>query len=151
MTNTATDKPIRTVCFGATGFHPDIDRMPPIPDIGDEQACAEFKAAEQQQKSALSEADLAEDAKELITDAANHWCYGVYACMCGAIVKAFDFAIDDDEIAHTCRHCHERLLAIELYRGEAMRPPICEECGVNRSDPPSKLCPGCQAYQEHQR
>jgi rubrerythrin len=32
------------------------------------------------------------------------------------------------------------------------RPPLCEECGIiNRSDPPSKLCPGCQAYAEHQR
>lgn len=27
---------------------------------------------------------------------------------------------------------------------------ICEECGVNLRDPPSKLCPGCQAYKEHQ-
>lgn len=31
------------------------------------------------------------------------------------------------------------------------RPPICEGCGKNRSDPPSPLCPGCQAYQEHQQ
>jgi hypothetical protein len=31
------------------------------------------------------------------------------------------------------------------------RPPMCEGCGVNRSDPPSRLCPGCQAYQDHQR
>lgn len=30
------------------------------------------------------------------------------------------------------------------------RPPICEGCFANRSDPPSKLCPGCQAYKEHQ-
>ena len=30
------------------------------------------------------------------------------------------------------------------------RPPLCEGCGVNRADPPSKLCPGCQAYQEPQ-
>lgn len=27
---------------------------------------------------------------------------------------------------------------------------LCEGCGINRFDPPSKLCPGCQAYQEHQ-
>jgi len=31
------------------------------------------------------------------------------------------------------------------------RPPVCEGCGKNRSDPPSKLCPGCQAYRDHQR
>lgn len=30
-------------------------------------------------------------------------------------------------------------------------PPWCEECGSYRSDPPSKLCPGCQAYGDHQR
>lgn len=30
-------------------------------------------------------------------------------------------------------------------------PPMCEECDKFRSDPPSKLCPGCQAYWEHQR
>jgi hypothetical protein len=26
----------------------------------------------------------------------------------------------------------------------------CEECGTHWADPPSKLCPGCQAYREHQ-
>lgn len=30
------------------------------------------------------------------------------------------------------------------------RPPKCEGCGVNRSDPPSPLCVGCQAYRDHQ-
>lgn len=31
-------------------------------------------------------------------------------------------------------------------------PPWCEECGSDRSEnPPSKLCPGCQAYRDHQR
>ena len=27
--------------------------------------------------------------------------------------------------------------------------PVCEECGVYRADPPSKICVGCQAYREH--
>ncbi len=27
--------------------------------------------------------------------------------------------------------------------------PLCEECFKYYSDPPSKLCPGCQAYKEH--
>ncbi len=27
----------------------------------------------------------------------------------------------------------------------------CESCGKFPSDPPSHLCPGCEAYQEHQR
>jgi Holliday junction resolvase len=30
------------------------------------------------------------------------------------------------------------------------KPAICEGCGASRADPPSKLCPGCQAYREHQ-
>ena len=28
-------------------------------------------------------------------------------------------------------------------------PPLCDECGVNRADPPSNVCPGCEAYREH--
>lgn len=32
-----------------------------------------------------------------------------------------------------------------------VKPPICDECGENYADPPSKLCPGCQAYREHQQ
>jgi len=36
-------------------------------------------------------------------------------------------------------------------RRDPSRPPMCEECGVYRSDPPSKLCVGCEAYREHQR
>lgn len=35
--------------------------------------------------------------------------------------------------------------------GKINRPPICEGCGHYLSDPPSLLCVGCQAYQEHQR
>lgn len=27
----------------------------------------------------------------------------------------------------------------------------CAECGTNWADPPSTLCPGCEAYREHQR
>lgn len=26
---------------------------------------------------------------------------------------------------------------------------ICADCGINRADPPSPLCPGCEAYQGH--
>lgn len=38
----------------------------------------------------------------------------------------------------------------ELER-KPKKPLICESCGVNRADPPSKLCSGCQAYREHQQ
>lgn len=27
----------------------------------------------------------------------------------------------------------------------------CIECGTNFADPPSKVCPGCEAYREHTR
>lgn len=30
-------------------------------------------------------------------------------------------------------------------------PDKCIDCGENYADPPSKLCPGCQAYREHQQ
>ncbi len=30
-------------------------------------------------------------------------------------------------------------------------PAKCIECGTNYADPPSKLCLGCEAYQEHTR
>ena len=28
-------------------------------------------------------------------------------------------------------------------------PKLCEDCGKNWADWPSKLCPGCEAYREH--
>jgi len=43
---------------------------------------------------------------------------------------------------------HFARFIVDLYR---RLPPICSVCGVNRADPPSRLCPGCQAYAEHQR
>lgn len=33
--------------------------------------------------------------------------------------------------------------------GEADAPAICDECGKYPADPPSRLCPGCQAYRDH--
>jgi hypothetical protein len=36
-----------------------------------------------------------------------------------------------------------------LNRGKQRRKR-CVECGVNWSDPPSRLCPGCEAYRDHQ-
>jgi hypothetical protein len=29
------------------------------------------------------------------------------------------------------------------------RPRVCEECGQNPADAPSRLCVGCDAYREH--
>lgn len=41
----------------------------------------------------------------------------------------------------------ERLVALSSDDGKV----LCEECGVYPADLPSKICPGCEAYQEHQR
>ena len=37
-------------------------------------------------------------------------------------------------------------------KGAARKPRRvrCAECGKYYADPPSRLCPGCEAYQEHQ-
>jgi hypothetical protein len=34
---------------------------------------------------------------------------------------------------------------------ESVRRRRCTECGQHWADPPSTLCPGCQAYVEHQQ
>lgn len=31
------------------------------------------------------------------------------------------------------------------------KPMLCDGCLDNYADPPSDLCPGCQAYREHQQ
>lgn len=42
----------------------------------------------------------------------------------------------------------------EVWKRRAMepkpQPARCAECDRYYADPPSKLCPGCQAYREHQ-
>lgn len=38
-------------------------------------------------------------------------------------------------------------VASNEYEPEAQE---CEGCDTNMADPPSKLCPGCQAYRDHQ-
>lgn len=41
-------------------------------------------------------------------------------------------------------------LIFEGYKVEPMSPLRCEGCDQNFADPPSKLCPGYQAYRDHQ-
>ena len=53
-------------------------------------------------------------------------------------------------------HFQSRLAAIEgrperePSRPYRIRRKRCEECGINWADPPSRICPGCEAYREHQ-
>lgn len=42
----------------------------------------------------------------------------------------------------------QRTLSAALRRSTRL---LCESCGKFTRDPPSHLCPGCEAYQEHQR
>ena len=37
----------------------------------------------------------------------------------------------------------------DYQKQQQQQPPICEDCGKYPSDPPSKLCPGCEAYKDH--
>jgi hypothetical protein len=39
-----------------------------------------------------------------------------------------------------------RQAALAEYRPRRKR---CVDCGVHWADPPSQICPGCEAYQEH--
>lgn len=38
---------------------------------------------------------------------------------------------------------------LKQVRELLLQPSMCAECGVNRADPPSNMCTGCQAYQDH--
>lgn len=49
-------------------------------------------------------------------------------------------AFDDAEAAEAAEAAEDERVAKK-----------CDDCGKNWADPPSRLCPGCQAYQEHQR
>lgn len=39
--------------------------------------------------------------------------------------------------------------AAENAEPKKRRPRMCDECGVNPADKPSRLCVGCDAYREH--
>lgn len=57
-----------------------------------------------------------------------------------------------------CRHCgcgndvlgYNHLQGCKYDPATPTRPMRCEGCDQNFADPPSKLCPGCQAYRDHQ-
>ena len=63
-------------------------------------------------------------------------------------------------MSERCEQCG-RLMSFESDMGADVwicwpctrkeEPWLCSECGMNRADYPSDLCPGCEAYQEHQR
>lgn len=43
------------------------------------------------------------------------------------------------------------LMTQRLAAVDKTRPKRCAECSTNYADPPSDLCPGCEAYREHTR
>ena len=58
------------------------------------------------------------------------------------VMECYDLTINiEDQLAED-RALHTAPKAKEC-------PPMCDGCGVNPSDPPSRLCPGCDAYRDH--
>lgn len=78
--------------------------------------------------------------------------------------QALERAKAKDEILIIARSCIDRdysgdpaiaALDVAFAKLDALdqedgAPPLCDGCGKYPADPPSHLCPGCQAYQEHQ-
>lgn len=52
----------------------------------------------------------------------------------------------------TCKACDDAEVEGHKFakRTGLVIPALCDSCGTNLADSPSKLCPGCQAYREHQ-
>lgn len=43
----------------------------------------------------------------------------------------------------------KKKMLLRAFSGNDGVPPLCIGCGKNSADPPSSLCPGCQAYHDH--
>ena len=72
--------------------------------------------------------------------------------LCGIARKLTTYAsiyTGDKEALEMAARCLQAAEALDMKK--ARRAPICEECGVYRSDPPSPRCVGCDAYRDHQR
>lgn len=59
------------------------------------------------------------------------------------------FTPPDKAVAAEFEELGNRLATLDAL-GWVGAPPLCEGCLKHLADLPSKLCPGCQAYQEHQ-
>jgi hypothetical protein len=66
-------------------------------------------------------------------------------CLINPIDKIF---LGSEDEGHICGDCWVRDRHAEEV---TMRAQRCVECGRYLADPPSRLCPGCEAYQGHQR
>lgn len=56
--------------------------------------------------------------------------------------KVCKCARKDGKVVAVNTSCHQ-------HGNPTLLPPLCEDCGEFYADPPSKLCPGCEAYREH--
>lgn len=62
-----------------------------------------------------------------------------------------DYEIDILTGRATCDACGHHWIATDAQmKAHEEIAARCYECEVNYADTPSKLCPGCQAYREHQ-
>lgn len=49
-------------------------------------------------------------------------------------------------------YCHSRTgNKNPRIKGDRRKAGLCEDCGIFHADSPSRVCPGCEAYREHQR
>ena len=60
---------------------------------------------------------------------------------------------DDVHLFNAVKHIERgwNKLCAEIINEIEAGPKLCEECGIYPADPPSKVCPGCEAYREHQK
>lgn len=110
--------------------------------------------------------------QKVLVELADHWssyegyCYSGFASLCT------ETGLDRKIVRRACRSLTRKGLAqfgrglwtedgepagsgyASTKDGAALAqtlPRECEGCGQNTADPPGRLCPGCEAYQEHQR
>jgi hypothetical protein len=70
----------------------------------------------------------------------NDWDGNVWKTSCGQDFILFDSTPAENGM-NFCHYCGNSVFVVE----------VCIECGKYAADLPSKLCPGCDAYREHQR
>ena len=56
----------------------------------------------------------------------------------------------NEQFCYPCETCQGYGIT-HCCDGDQAGPQRCAECAVNYADPPSPLCPGCEAYRDHTR
>jgi len=67
-----------------------------------------------------------------------------------SIIPHIRYGLEFTNLIKKSKYTGEMLRKIRAEKGVG-RPPKCIECDKNIADYPSRLCPGCEAYKEHQQ